>query len=1490
MKKIFILLLTTVVSMWVVAQNPLPITSDDDTIPTGDTIIKHYEMCAGMAITYNGVTYSQQGEYPIHIPSVSGKDSVVLLQLVWKDSYIFHQPTVFLCDGESYTWVGHLNDTIITEQGVYRDSLVAVGGCDSIYELKVLQSGRAYHYDSIAVCEEDLPYLFNGKNLTTSGVYYDTLRRGSSTCDSVIRLALTVLPNKIEERTVAFCEGTGASHNGSELFYEARTFTDTFLLKENGCYHIIKTIYTPGPVNELHETKYRTQDQVNFLWHGKTYTKDGTYYDRQKNMEGCDSVWVLHLITNYNLHEDRVACEGDTIFYKKEPITHDCIITDSLISHFGGDSILNIHFEFKPRYYFLERTSICSNEYIPWPGHEHIILHEAGAYYDRYTTVTGCDSIYEIDVTTHRAYSKDTFVAVSNYHAADSLPFIWYDAHNRRHELTFDTLIIDTLGHTPLKYPKDWMTSDNIWDRTLSGGCDSTVSIEFMVVRKYSFDTIPLCPNGYVVVDGHKYDKPGDYEHWLLSKPTSLHADSIHYFHIYETNLFDSKYTDRDSVCANDLPYRWHNCSCYNTGRYIDTIPSRFGCDSVVYLELVVFPDYRTDIPVTICSNETFKIHNQLITKTGTYVDSLISRTRGCDSIVYYHVNVLPSFIKDETLHLGPDSARLWREKWYDKPGVYTDSLTTIEGCDSVYRLTLLQDPIYDYYDTVSLCQSELPYTWCDSMYYLAGDYTKSYKSTYRMDSIRHLHLVVYPIYETTERVDRCAGDIYYLNGRQITHSGSYTDTLTTQNGCDSIAHTIVNFHKTYFEDDSVLFVPSVAIDWHGLHITQPGIYHDSLVSMSGCDSIFRLHVQAPTYFQRQDILLCNGTTTTVNGHVFSSSGVFTDTLKTIYGCDSVIQYIVKVYPSYHWNSTAVFCSGDAYTWHAPGGDTVITKVGTYYRRFTTINGCDSVYSLTLKALPNYRHDTVIYVCNDELPYLHEGEEYFTNKDFYDTLRTIDGCDSILITRYRLNNNCSELYHYTHCQGSILSIDGHAILHDGEYRYRIGTDSVHRFIVSSLPTYEYTRDIGTYCDSVTYAGVTYRARGAGKETFTVDRYLRTVDDCDSIEHITMTIYSSMAVAHYYQNIYDYSAILLNGQIYNETGDYTLPLHTIHGCDSTVILHLTVMPTDHSGSLLYHHCYSDTDPLTIFGKFYHPTHDTIIVDTVTLSNTGMRKISRASVTVTYPFRIVDIDAESEVCAANDISFYIQYHHQGDYPNHYELQFLNSQLSIAEPVQRGDINGRSVIPVNMDGQGLCVAPGIYPYRLTLTSDNCPMSDTVINNDIIVRYPSSVLEANWDNTVALVNEQYNIGGWRFKPPYRWKIWDVLGGDKTAIVKPDANLPYLYSDMLEPGDKIEVTLMRNGYSQPVPSCSYVFYPTYADEHVPMLVYPTAVRVAQRLTIESHTTGSYTLYTNTGLPVASGTLTDGTMNIAAPSVPGYYLIQLRTAEGAFQTKRIIVY
>jgi hypothetical protein len=76
-----------------------------------------------------------------------------------------------------------------------------------------------------------------------------------------------------------------------------------------------------------------------------------------------------------------------------------------------------------------------------------------------------------------------------------------------------------------------------------------------------------------------------------------------------------------------------------------------------------------------------------------------------------------------------------------------------------------------------------------------AGTYTKVLQTVNGCDSIFELTLTVHPAYTTPMAASICQGEIYDFFGSPLTVSGVYRDTLPTVHGCDSIFELTLTVH-----------------------------------------------------------------------------------------------------------------------------------------------------------------------------------------------------------------------------------------------------------------------------------------------------------------------------------------------------------------------------------------------------------------------------------------------------------------------------------------------------------------------------------------------------------------------------------------------------------------------------------------------------------------------------------------------------------------------
>jgi gliding motility-associated-like protein len=120
----------------------------------------------------------------------------------------------------------------------------------------------------------------------------------------------------------------------------------------------------------------------------------------------------------------------------------------------------------------------------------------------------------------------------------------------------------------------------------------------------------------------------------------------------------------------------------------------------------------------------------------------------------------------------------------------------------------------------------------------MEGDYTLSYQSNQGCDSIIHLNIVVVDQIETGLLVQNCVGGTYDFNGTILTEAGTYIDTLTSVNGCDSIVSLQFELHDIIQTFQTYTICPGDSVLINGQVYSEATIFSDTSISIMGCDSV----------------------------------------------------------------------------------------------------------------------------------------------------------------------------------------------------------------------------------------------------------------------------------------------------------------------------------------------------------------------------------------------------------------------------------------------------------------------------------------------------------------------------------------------------------------------------------------------------------------------------------------------------------------------------
>lgn len=338
---------------------------------------------------------------------------------------------------------------------------------------------------------------------------------------------------------------------------------------------------------------------------------------------------------------------------------------------------------------------------------------------------------------------------------------------------------------------------------------------------------------------------------------------------------------------------------------------------------------------------------------------------------------------------------------------------------------------------------------------------------------------------------------INMFNKLMLTYDDSQKDTILT------VEINVCEVKETILTDNICEGKPYNDNGFTGL--TLEGVYKRKIGSSSRCDSVVILNLGViPTIVTTEVDTICFGSKRIWNGKEYNRSGTYRDTIESrVTGCDSIATLILTVEDILRYDEYVNVCFGEEYEF----GDRIITESCVVEEIFKTADGCDSLVTLHVTVLPDYR-DTIydVAVLEDGEVYSKNGFKGLTEDGKYDLpLKSVDGCDSTLTLYLNVIKDVSAVDSITLCFGEKYEFGSQTISKSGNYTETFkttdGADSTVLLNVTVLPDYRQTIDT-TIC-----AGEVYNEYGF--ENITTSgvhlRKLTSVEGCDSTITLNLTV-------------------------------------------------------------------------------------------------------------------------------------------------------------------------------------------------------------------------------------------------------------------------------------------------------------------------------------------------------------------------------------------------
>ena len=399
------------------------------------------------------------------LTSVSGATDV-LYKLVLNVTPMYETvlPEVNICENGVYTDEQNVFGSL-SIAGTYKYKTTTATGCDSVVvlALNVVPTRTTQLFETICPGQS---YEWNGVEYNRPGNYTTTFTSVETQCDSIVTLVLSLGDTLRSTEYVYICHGETYDFGGT-IISESKTVTNAFKTKD-GCDSLVTLVATVLP-------DYSNIVINDVIKEGEVYNKNGfvglktpgTYILETKSKVGdCDSIITLNLMVgNATDYLEVTICHGETYQFGTRTLDQGGVF----IEKFAEDSVVMLNLTILEDLRQTIEAYICKGETYQLGDKAYS---ETGTFTLSLISVDGCDSTITLNL---EVLNGDT-IYVEKKITQNELPYEFMDLYYgvATEPGTYEETIIieaenckDVIFHTLIVDVNDAIDNVNVTDLIL---------------------------------------------------------------------------------------------------------------------------------------------------------------------------------------------------------------------------------------------------------------------------------------------------------------------------------------------------------------------------------------------------------------------------------------------------------------------------------------------------------------------------------------------------------------------------------------------------------------------------------------------------------------------------------------------------------------------------------------------------------------------------------------------------------------------------------------------------------------------------------------------------------------------------------------------------------------------------------------------------------------------------------------------------------------
>jgi gliding motility-associated-like protein len=315
-------------------------------VSQGISATQYLTVCnSALPYTWNGIAVTAPGPNVATYTTIStatGCDSTTILNLTATPALTTTQHLTVCNSALPYTW----NGIAVTAPGPNVATYTTIStatGCDSTTILNLTATPALTATQHLTVCNSALPYTWNGIAVTAPGpnvATYTTISTATG-CDSTTILNLTATPALTTTQHLTVCNNAlPYTWNGIAVTApgpNAATYTTTSTA--TGCDSV--TILNLDVTEHAMPLVMDTVACGSLIFEGKEYSGSKIIIDTLFNAQGCDSIYREIHITVYPVAHQELTFSGcDAVVFEGKNYYSNASLQDTIKSVGGCDSLI----------------------------------------------------------------------------------------------------------------------------------------------------------------------------------------------------------------------------------------------------------------------------------------------------------------------------------------------------------------------------------------------------------------------------------------------------------------------------------------------------------------------------------------------------------------------------------------------------------------------------------------------------------------------------------------------------------------------------------------------------------------------------------------------------------------------------------------------------------------------------------------------------------------------------------------------------------------------------------------------------------------------------------------------------------------------------------------------------------------------------------------------------------------------------------------------